>query len=281
MNAVIPVAYQLLAKVDQETDAAEPLPKLVAVFTDRTMASWDTARVEDLKKLRDLVPDPKPLHVVFDFGVDAPANVGILSAEMKPQVIAANQAASITVSVGATGGDRPLDVTVQAKIDGAKQPESKAVAVPPGQTRSVTFEFRNLKPGLHQVEFSLAAADKLAADNLRFLTFKVGEARRILTITDDKKAAAFWQAAHMVKDEFSCLAVLPDEVEIGGVAGGATPDGALRPGCGEARSDGHRRHPRLRGGVLARREEPQRREPRTSGRRHPLGPPPALRPRRR
>ena len=53
------------------------------------------------------------------------------------------------------------------------------------------------------------------ADNTRFLTFKVGEARRILTITDDKDSTAFWQAAHAAKDEFSCLVVTPDEVEIG------------------------------------------------------------------
>jgi hypothetical protein len=220
VSSAIAVAYQLLAKVDQEADASEAMPKLVAVFTDRAMGSWDTARIEDLKKLRDAVPDPKPVHVVFDFGGDAPANVGILSAEMKPQVIAANQTASITVSVGVVGGDRPQDVTVFGKLDGAKQPESKAVAVPPGQTRAITFEFRSLKPGLHQVEFSLAAADKLVADNTRFLTFKVGEGRRILTITDDKDSAAFWQAAHMVKDEFSCLTVLPDDVEIGN---GGTP----------------------------------------------------------
>jgi hypothetical protein len=215
VSSAIVVAYQLLAKVDQETEAAEPLPKLVAVFTDRTVASWDPARTEDLKKLRETVPDPKPVHVVIDFGVDAPANVGILSAEMKPQVIAANQAANVTVTVGAVGGDRPLDVTVLAKLDGSNKPESKAVVVPPGQTRSLAFDFRDLKPGLHQIEFGLAAADKLMTDNTRFLTFKVGEARRILTITDDKESAAFWQAAHMVKDEFSCLVVTPDDVEIG------------------------------------------------------------------
>ena len=91
--------------------------------------------------------------------------------------------------------------------------------VPPGQTRSVTFEFRNLKPGLHQV--SSAASPQPTSSRLAtpLPAFKVGEARRLLTITDDKEAAAFWQA-HMVKDEFSCLAVLPDEVEIGD--GGAT-----------------------------------------------------------
>ncbi len=225
VTSAIAVAYQLLANVEKETDAAEALPKLVAVFTDRTVASWDAARTEDLKKLRETVPEPKPVHVVFDFGTDAPANVGILSAEMKPQVIAANQVASVTVTVGATGGDgTTAAATVLAKPLWAAKPEhytaSRDAAVPAGQTRAVTFEFRALKPGLHQVEFSLKAPDKLAADNTRFLTFKVGEARRILTVADDPDAAAFWQAAHAAKDEFSCLVVRPDQVEVGD--GGAT-----------------------------------------------------------
>jgi hypothetical protein len=220
VNATIAVAYHLLAKVDQEMDAPEPLPKLVVILTDRTAASWDPARTEDLKKLRETVPDPKPAHVVVDFGIDQPVNVAILAAEMKPQVIAANQPATVTVTIGSVGSDRPVEVTVQAKLDGAARPENKAATVPPGQTRSLTFTFRDLKPGLHQVEFALAAPDKLAFDNTRFLTFKVGEARRILTVTDDREGAAFWQAAHAAKAKFDCLVVAPDQLELGD--GGAT-----------------------------------------------------------
>jgi hypothetical protein len=215
VNAVIAVAYQLLAKVDQEMDAPEPMPRLVVVFTDRTVASWDPARTEDLKKLRETVPDPKPVHVVIDFGADQPSNVSILGAEMKPQVIGANQTAHVDVSVGAVGSDRPIEVTVQAKLDGSGKTENKVVTVAPGQARSLAFEFRDLKPGLHQVEFALAAPDKLAFDNSRFLTFKVGESRRILTITDDRDGAAFWQASHVATDEFACLVVTPDQVVVG------------------------------------------------------------------
>ena len=214
VNAVIASAYQLLAKVDQDTDQPEPLPKLVAVFTDRTAASWDASRTEDLKKLRETLKI-EPFHVVIDFGADAPANVAILGAEMKPQVISANQTAGVKVTVGATGSDRPLDVTVQALLDGSTKPESKATVVAPGGTRELAFEFRDLKPGLHQLEFRLAAPDKLEFDNKRFLTFKVGESRRILTITDDPEGASFWQAAHVAKDEFGCLVVRPDQVELG------------------------------------------------------------------
>jgi hypothetical protein len=215
VSAGIARAYQLFMTVDRDTDATDPLPKLVVVFTDRTVAAWDAGRTEDLKKLRDLVPEPHPVHVVVDFGADAPANVALLGVEMKPQVIGTNQPAVVDVTVSATGSDRPLDVSVLAKLVGAPKGENKSVTVAPGQSRQVRFEFRDLKPGLHQVEFALAAPDKLAFDNTRFLTFKVGESRRILTITDDIEGAGFWQAAHGAKREFDCLVVSPDQIEAG------------------------------------------------------------------
>lgn len=214
VTSALAVAYQLLAKVDQELDAADPLPKFVAVFTDRTAASWDGARADDLLKLQAAVPDPKPVHVVVDFGADAAANVGILGAELKPQVVPEGGAATVRVTVAATGSDKPVDVTVFAKYAAAPKPESRTVSVPPNQVRDLTFEFAGLKAGLHQVEFALAQPDKLAADNTRFLTFKVGEAKRVLTIADDPKATAFWQAAHVRRDAYACIVVTPDDIEL-------------------------------------------------------------------
>ncbi len=217
VSAAVAAAYLLLAKVEQETESPDPLQKLVAVFTDRTVASWDAGRTEDLKKLRDLVPEPKPIHVVFDFGLDQPTNVALLSVEMKPQVISANQVANVIVTVGAVGAaGEGVEATVIARPAGVTKAESaisKPVTVPNGQTRQVAFEFRDLKPGLNQWEFGLKSSDNLMFDNTRFLSFKVGAARRILTITDNPKGAVFWQAAHIVRDEFSCLVVTPDQIE--------------------------------------------------------------------
>ncbi len=218
VSTALAVAYQMHAKVEQETEAPEPLQKLIAVFTDRAVASWDTSRTEDLKRLRDTVPEPKPIHVVFDFGVDSPTNVSILSLEMKPQVIASNQTANVLVSVGAVGAANEIvAVTVIAKPVGATRPEQsliKELQVPVGQTRTVNFEIRELKPDLNQWEFSLKSSDSLAFDNTRYLSFKVGAARRLLTITDEPKSAIFWQAAHLVRDEFSCLVVTPDQLAV-------------------------------------------------------------------
>jgi hypothetical protein len=213
LPAAIATAYQLLRTVDQESEAAEPLPRLVAVFTDRAAACWDPSRLDDLKKLRDGIPDPRPMHAVFDVGVDQPANVAILAAQMKPQVIPASQSAVVSVTVGAVGPD--VEAVVRAKLVSpgpAERVEKKPVPVPGGQTRGVVFEFRNLAPGLHQLELRLEADDRLTFDNTRFLTFRVAEPRKILTIADDPTDAEFWRIAHEAKGDFDCTVVKPDEV---------------------------------------------------------------------
>ena len=202
ITSALGTAYQLLRTVDAESDATEPLPRLVAVFTDRAAACWEPSRVEDLKKLRDGVPDPKPAHAIVDVGADQPANVAILSAEMKPQVISTTQSAVVTVTVAATGPD--VEAVVKAQIDGADSPVRKPVAVPGGQSRPLSFEFKDLKPGLHQLKFELETKDSLMVDNTRFLTFRVAEARKVLTIADDPDEAGFWKLALDVNGMFDC-----------------------------------------------------------------------------
>lgn len=216
VTAGVAAAYQLLKTVDAESDGSEPLPRVVAVFTDRAAASWDPARVEDLKKLRDAVPDPKPLHAVVDVGADRPLNVALTAAEMtagRSQVVPANQPAGVTVTVAAAGL-AAAPATVRAYLDDAREPLTKEVAVPDGQSRAVAFEFRDLKPGLHQVRFELETKDALLADNSRYFTFRTAEPRRVLTFADDPDAAAFWKLALDAKGEFAAEVVKPEQVRI-------------------------------------------------------------------
>jgi len=220
VTSALATAYQLLRTVDQEADAADPLRRLVAVFTDRAASSWDPARVEDLKALRDGVPDPKPAHAVVDVGTDAPVNVAILAAEMseaRSQVVPVGLPVAVTVTVAAVGPE-DVTVTVKAVLDDAR-PLPKEVAVPAGQSRTVAFDFRDLAPGLHQLRFELGTKDALAADNTRFLTFRVAEARKILTIADDPAEAAFWKLAVDAKQEFANEVVTPDKVTADALAG--------------------------------------------------------------
>lgn len=215
-------AYQLLRTVDEQTDAAEPLPRLVAVFTDRAASSWDPSRVEDLKKLRDGIPDPKPSHAVVDVGTDKPVNVALLSADMgenRPQEIPAGQPVSVTVTVAATGLD--AKAVVNAYLDDPKNKVgSKEVDVRDGQPQAVTFDFRDLPPGLHQARFRLERPDALMADNERFFTFRVAEARKVLTLTDNPGEpgtgiygdAHFWWLAVGARREFTCDVKKPADV---------------------------------------------------------------------
>jgi len=212
VTAGIDTAYGLLRTVDAESDGVGPYQKLVAVFTDRAAASWDAARVEELKKARDALPDPKPAHAVVDVGVETPSNVALLAAGMtegKAQVIPAGPPVGLTVTVGVVGPD-DLTVPVNAVLDDAK-PVRKEVAVPRGQARTVAFEFRDLKPGLHQVRFELPTKDALAADNVRYVTFRVAEPRRVLTIAADPEDAAFWNLAVNEGKEFANDTVTPQQ----------------------------------------------------------------------
>ncbi|MFO0797117.1 MAG: BatA domain-containing protein [Gemmataceae bacterium] len=205
-------AYQLLSTVDAESEGSGPYQKLVAVFTDRAAASWDAARADDLKKTRDALPE-KPAHAVVDVGVEAPTNVVLLAAGMtegKAQVVPAGPPVSLTVTVGVVGPD-DLTVPVNAVLGDAK-PVRKEVAVPRGQTRTVAFEFRDLKPGLYQVKFELPTKDALAADNVRYVTFRVAEPRRVLTIATDPEDAAFWNLAVNEGKEFANETLTPQQL---------------------------------------------------------------------
>jgi hypothetical protein len=212
-TSAVAEAYRLLGKIETDVEEAERLPKLVAVFTDRAASSWDAANAERIKKFLETLPDPKPAHIVFDVGADHPTNVAILAAEMKPQVLAANEKAIVTVTVAATGpaNEPAVETTVKATINGTAA-EPKRIQIPYGQTRAVTFEFSGLKPGLQQVMFELAAHDRLQFDDYRYLTFKVGSARLVLTIAETEEAAEYWQRGHIGRDGFGCLVVTPNDV---------------------------------------------------------------------
>jgi len=220
VSASLVHAYQLLKTVDEQSDTQETLPRLVAIFTDRAASSWDASRLDDLKKLRDAVPPPDVAHAVVDVGADKPVNVAILAAEMhdgRPQQVPANQPIAVTITVGAVGLD--AKPTVLAKLDDNRDLR-KEVDVRDGQTQTLTFDFRDLKPGLHQVRFKLENADGLMADNERYFTFRVAEPRKVLAITDEPGDpsngnygdAHFWRLAVNANREFACEVVKTDAV---------------------------------------------------------------------
>jgi hypothetical protein len=219
VTTALATAYQLLRTVDQETEAAEPLPRLIAVFSDRAAACWDAGRAEDLVKLRDAVPEPKVAHLFIDVGIDQPTDVAVLGVDLKPQIVPQNQAVVLNATVQATGPP-VADMVVTCRVTTANVPEQKrVVALPGGTPVNVAFKFDGLPPGLHQAEVALdpARKDSLAADNIRYVTFKVAEPRKFLTLSDEPRDADFWQLAHESVGEFVCEVKRPaDAGDLGG-----------------------------------------------------------------
>jgi Aerotolerance regulator N-terminal len=180
-------AYTLLARADNELEPGqEPYPRLLAVFSDRTVPSWDPNRMAELQSLRDRVPPPNVYHVYVDVGVDKPVNTAITTFEMKPQIVPANQPVVINVTVEATGG--AVHNILQLLVDG-EEPQRQPVN--PGPDRPITHQFvkTGLKPGLHQAKLSLNTSDALPFDNEKYITFRVREPRNVLALVDAPQAA--------------------------------------------------------------------------------------------
>ena len=198
-------AYQLLRTADE--DQSEPLPKLVAVFTDRASSSWPADRTADLKALAAQFPPPGASHLVFDVGTDAPANVSILDLAAKPASGSVGQPVTLTAALKAVGLDVDADVSLSVDDGPAQLQPVKLVR---DQPTAVRFTLTDLKPGPHQATVTLRD-DALPADNVRFVTLKVGDARTILTVCDNPADAGLWALAHDAKGEFRTEVKTPEQ----------------------------------------------------------------------
>ena len=187
VTRAVQAAYQLFARGDQELKPGQqPLPRLLCVFSDRTLSSWDSARVPDLVSLRERVKEPAISGVYLDVGVEKPVNMAITGAEVRPQVVPGHLPAVISVTVQATG--QGGENAVVCRFDGETEAERKPVKVAPNEPATVEFRRAGLKPGLHQAEITLVTDDSLPFDNRRYVTFRVREPRLLLAVADEPPA---------------------------------------------------------------------------------------------
>jgi hypothetical protein len=212
ITTTLATAYQLLRNVDEEIgEGGEPLPRLVAVFGDRASSSWESGRLEELKKLGDSIPLPKPVQMFVDVGEDQPSNVSIVSVDMKPQRISASADVVVNVVLRAVG---TADTNVQVTAQLGMMTQTADVPVTSGSPSSVALRFANAKwqPGFQTVTVSISE-DNLTSDNSRTLTFEVAARRKILTISDDLKTADAWELSHNSgSQEFDCTVVTTSQV---------------------------------------------------------------------
>lgn len=211
ITTALVTAYQLFKTLEQDTDGSDPLPRLVVVFSDRAASSWQAEQIDDLKSRRDLITNPTVAHLFVDVGVDQPANVAITAADVRPVSGPARQSVTITATVQATGPDVPSAV-VRCKI-GATTERREIAPLPAGTPKTVEFVFKEgFDADLHQAEVTLEATDAMTFDNVRYVTFRTGEAKKLLTIADDPYSAALWGLTHRTKGEFGVEVKKPEDV---------------------------------------------------------------------
>ncbi|VTS08932.1 BatA domain-containing protein [Tuwongella immobilis] len=212
VTAAIDQAYRLFPVLDRERDrpGETALPRLVAVFSDRTLSSWSSDRVPEILQSRDRVPPPEIRGLYLDVSVEKPINLGITRVQIQPAIIPADQPAIIQVTLQATGGD--LENVLVCRIDGERTAEQQPVKLLAGETKQIRFRRTDLKPGIHQAEVTLLSPDALLGDNVRFATFRIREPRLILTISDEPDAAAYWKLALEASQQFSVEVKTPGEL---------------------------------------------------------------------
>jgi Aerotolerance regulator N-terminal len=224
VTSVLPSAWQLFASLDADagSQGTEPLPKLVAIFTDRTAEAWKTDRTADLQAGLERIALPKPVLLVFDVGVESPANVSILAAEVRPAIAPSGAVVTVSVTLQATGVNVPAS-RVKCRMLSTGETQTTDVALAAGVPTPTSLTFRDLKPGWHQAEITLETPDNLGPDgvpgfdNVRYTTFKIGASRKLLTISDEPSDAAFWKLAHQQKNDIACEVMKPEDVrDLGG-----------------------------------------------------------------
>ena len=233
ITSTLLAAYQLMKSADADLpEGADPLPRVLAVFSDRTANAWNAARAEELKAVRDAVPPPKVLHLFFDVGVSNPVNIAILGAEMQPQLLSGGADATIALTVRAEGSSEATEVRLLASVDDAA-PVERVIQLAPGTPRRESFAFPGLATGFHKVIFRIDREDALMFDNERTVAFEVAAKRKILTVTDDAVLARAWHNTHAALQQFDDTVVLSDAaLDLAGVEavcllGIAKPSAAL------------------------------------------------------
>jgi Aerotolerance regulator N-terminal len=214
VTAQLSPAYDLLAKLDQDPTAGDGPPlRFLYVFSDCTRPCWNAGQIESLARMRDRVPPPE-VHAVFvDVGLPQPVDVAITDWHLSKDLLHAGERVTVSATVQATGG--PCDTEMTCVLDGQTPGLRKPVQLAADSHAGIAFEFRDLKPGTHQVTLSLATSDAVPSNNSRFATFLVLEPRRVLILTDDVPGARIWELICEEGHAFTCdiLSATPANVE--------------------------------------------------------------------
>jgi hypothetical protein len=203
VSALLPAAYDLFSKIEQEEINPDELPlRFLYIFSDRTEASWDAHQQANLQRMRDRLTPPAPRALFMDVGVEQPADLAIASLELAQQVVGPSEKPAVKATVRAVGA--PCDTEILCQVDGKEAVERKPVKLEAGQSAFITFEQSPLPIGFHQVRVWLASSDSLPFNNSRYATFEVRGPRQVLILTDDTRQPRIFELALTAAHAFSC-----------------------------------------------------------------------------
>ena len=228
-------AYTLLAEIEKESEgAAEPPPRYLFVFSDRTRPCWDGADVKNLKLAEGDVS-----AAFVDVGVKEPEDLAVERVIVEPPSVPPGGTVRIQVFIRATG--KRADRKVVCHLDDDRvRPQEKVVQVEAGAVQSVVFQYRaapfpksesrnpksetntnkpgsdfgfpssdfDLKMGHHWAVVRLEGTDRLPFNNVRFATFVVRPGRKVLTLMDQPSAREPWTIALEVLGFSSTIAAI-------------------------------------------------------------------------
>jgi hypothetical protein len=156
----------------------------------------DEFRAKLNSNLEAVLADLRGARGLFvDVGVDQPVDVALTRIELPQQangqprqLFGPEETIRLAAVAQATG--KNVDTTITCKMDN-KIYQQRPAQLKAGQRQSIPFEVdcKGLKPGPHQVEISMEAADLLPFNNRFYLTFAVEEPRRVLVLREDADAA--------------------------------------------------------------------------------------------
>ncbi|HMB07657.1 MAG TPA: BatA domain-containing protein [Isosphaeraceae bacterium] len=176
LNAAVGQAYAAVAACDMPRHE-------VYILTDLARSAWDTSRtVEGLDAIKEL--KAKVVTYVLRLAPEELTDIAVVEAKPSASVATQGEAVEIRALVRARGP--AVKRVAEFRLDGVKK-EQKDVAVPADGEAEVKFLTPKLGPAapLHQGEVKISGTpDPLAFDDIRYFSFKVQPARRVLIASD-------------------------------------------------------------------------------------------------
>ncbi len=154
--------------------------KEIYVFTDLSRGSWPLKQSAALQKQIETIGDCG-VYVV-DVGVADPTDYGLGETRLSTEVLSSNGTLGIESGLSCVGRSAKRNVELYLLDDDGKPQKrsEQSVEAAPGELRPVEFRIGGLEPGTHQGFLRIVGEDGLAADDVRYFTFEVKPAWRLL-----------------------------------------------------------------------------------------------------